>query len=420
MDIEPTLRMSTVKLGEHRGKPRVYLQGKWLAKANFTAGAPIVMHILPGCISIQLDPSGDRTVSGKKDGSIPVIDLNTDKLNEVFRDCKTLQLRVRENVIYITPARTEQQRRTRVRNGLEGSLFSGGGLLTQAAKQVGYRAAFAVEWDERYAEIYERNHPEARMFNMSVSEVPLRDLPQVELMTVGIPCEPFSNKRRSAEKNTPPEAHELGDMVFWALRIIDYVNPYTVVVEEVPGFLESGAGFILLHALRRMGYHVEHQHIDPSNYGELTGRKRVVIVATTDDRIAWPEEDDACPMLGMLLEPDAGGWFTRETKPWLFEHWDKQTAKGNGFASQQLTEETVRVQAISKRYFAGQGDCPVVKHPTEPGTFRWLTVNEVKRLHGLPDDYYLGEAKTTAGEVLGQGVVVSTFEKVVRCATGRN
>lgn len=35
------------------------------------------------------------------------------------------------------------------------------------------------------------------------------------------------------------------------------------------------------------------------------------------------------------------------------------------------------------------------------------------RLAGLPDSYYLGDAKTVAGECVGQGVVVSTISQII-------
>lgn len=323
-------------------------------------------------------------------------------------------LKARNGRLVITPARTAQKRLTRVRNGLEGSLFSGGGLLSEAARQAGFTPAFAVEWDERYAAIFEQNHPTARMFNMSVHEVPVEELPQVELLTIGIPCEPFSAKRRGlGSRGLAPEAHELGDMVVWALRIVDAVNPYTVVIEEVPAFLESGAGWILRHALTRMGYTVEARVLDPAEHGELAGRRRAVIVATSDASIAWPAPEACSRRLAEILDGGVHAWFDAESKPWLFEHWKTQTAKGNNFASQILDENTTRVGCVSKRYFAGQGDGAVVRHPSEPGKFRWLTVNEVRRLQGLPDGYYLGESKTTAGEVLGQGVNVNLFRQVI-------
>jgi DNA (cytosine-5)-methyltransferase 1 len=114
-------------------------------------------------------------------------------------------------------------------------------------------------------------------------------------------------------------------------------------------------------------------------------------------------------------------WFNRETKSWLFKHWDEQTAKGNSFASQQVTTETTAVQAIKKRYFSQQGDNPVVKDTRvgREGWFRWLTLTEVRRIMGLRDDYYLGDTTTGAGEVMGQGVLVDVFRQIIEAVAPR-
>jgi hypothetical protein len=64
--------------------------------------------------------------------------------------------------------------------------------------------------------------------------------------------------------------------------------------------------------------------------------------------------------------------------------------------------------------FSQQGTGAVVKHLQRPECWRWMTLAEVRRLHGVPDSYYLGEeSKTTAGEILGQGVIVSFFQKII-------
>jgi DNA (cytosine-5)-methyltransferase 1 len=410
-------RLSTTKLGQNRGRARVYLQGKWIARAGFAAGASIVAEFQDGRVILRLDADGDRHVSAKSGGAVPVIDVNTDQLRAALGAVEELQVKATDGVIVITPSRTAAKRAARVRNGLEGSMFSGGGFLSQAARQAGYTPAFAVEWDERYAEIFERNHPEAKVFNMSVHDVPVEELPAVELLTFGVPCEPFSTKRRNTKDGLPMEAHALGDMTFWALRIVDAVNPYRGVVEEVPGYLQSGAYWILRHALERMGYVVDARVIDPRDFGALTGRKRAVVQFTTDATVVWPEPAGERGTLGDILDVDADDWFDRSTKGWLFTHWDRQTAKGNNFASQRVCAASQSVGTISKRYFAGQGDAPVLAHPTKPETFRWFTVDEVKRLHGIPTGYYLGEAKTVAGEIMGQGVVVSTFEAIIRAGS---
>src|ERR1700688_4216709 len=150
------------------------------------------------------------------------------------------------------------------------------------------------------------------------------------------------------DKSLPPEAHDHGDMVFWGLRAIDATNPYTVVIENVPDFLKSGAGYILQAVLRRMGYFVDARVINPVDYGELTARKRAIIVGRTGSPVVWPTPHPATRTLGAILE-DNNEWFDRTTKMWLYEHWDKQAAKGNGFPSQQVMADSLQVGTIKKR-----------------------------------------------------------------------
>ncbi len=420
MDPQVISRVSAAVLGQDkRGKPRCYMQGRWLAALGLTPGARVRVSYQDGLVVVLLDDEGSRKVSGK--GPVPVIDLQGEDLGRALgQDGAALEIRAASGRIVIRPSRTEEQKQRRRKNGLEGSIFSGGGLLTQAARLAGFTPAFSVEIKPRYAEIFERNHP-GTMLNMSIHEVRAEDLHQVELLTVGLCCEPFSRKRRGGSK-LPPEAHPNGDLVVWALRAVEAANPRTVVVEQVPEFLESGAGWILRHALERMGYTVDARVLDPSDYGELAGRRRAVLVATNDREVRWPEPAPRERRLGEILEDrDDHEWFDSTTKSWLFNHWEKQAAKGNRFfeGRQVLGPETGRVPCISKRYFSQQGDGVIVRHPEREGVYRWLTLTEVKRLMGLGDDYDLGEAKTKAGEIMGQGVHVGLFRRVIEAVTGR-
>lgn len=417
-------RVSTASFS---GEPRVYLQGKYLLRAGFRPSASIEIEFGPGRVTLRPSPAGTRTVSSKQGGAVPVIDIQNKALGEAFAGCKVLTVRVREHEIVLTPSERERLRRSRCRDNTAGDVFAGGGLLSEAAKQAGLRLRWAIERDPDYAEVHEANHPEAKMFNCCVSEVPLGELEPVGTVIAGIPCEPFSKGRTQDRKtgakrdrSLPACAHELGDMTAWLMLVISRVNPESVIVEEVPGFLDSDAGWMLRRFLERSGYNVEARVIDPTEYGELTGRARAVIVATTDRPVAWPAlRPEPTRQLSEVLDPAEAvepEWFTEATKPWLYRHWREQTAKGNGFEPPKLAGDCRRVPVIKKRYFAQQGDNPVVQHPERPDTHRWFTLAEVKRLHGVPEGYWLGEAKTRAGEVLGQGVVVSLFRRIIEAA----
>jgi site-specific DNA-cytosine methylase len=171
--------------------------------------------------------------------------------------------------------------------------------------------------------------------------------------------------------------------------------------------------------LERAGYTVEAAVIDPRDYGELCGRKRTVIVAHTFENFSWPELTPCTKTVKDILDKPEDVehlYFNADDKPWLVNHWKTQTEKGNGFAAPQLTEDTRSVPTITKQYQSIRGDAPVLCHPKKPSTWRLFTVSETARLHGLdPHTYQLDpNSKTLSGEVLGQGVIVTFFEKIIR------
>jgi site-specific DNA-cytosine methylase len=208
-------------------------------------------------------------------------------------------------------------------------------------------------------------------------------------------------------------------MTWWALRAIEATNAHTVLIENVPGYLNTASYYILRNVLDRLGYFVDAKIIDPTEYGELTARTRAIVIARTGQAVAWPEKVAATRTMADILDPvDGAEWFNPETKLWLYNHWKNQTEKGNGFASQQITADSPVVGTITKRYFAQQGSAPLVKHPTLPDTHRWLTMTEVKRLHGIREGYIFPDSKTLSGELIGQGVVVSAMSKIIAANMG--
>ncbi len=188
-------RISTTTIGRNKDAPRVWLEGRYLLDAGFEPTNRIQVEFKKGQVVIRLAKDGSRVVSSKRQGQIPVLDLNSTALTEAFGPLSTLQVHIAIGEITLTPSHTDILRETRCRNGKEGSLFSGGGLLTEAARLAGYEPAFALEVNPQYADIYEKNH-EVQMFNLSVEDAPLDQLPPVELLTLGPSCEPYSLARR--------------------------------------------------------------------------------------------------------------------------------------------------------------------------------------------------------------------------------
>lgn len=429
----PYLRVGTATVGVSRGAERIYLQGAYLARARFEPAARIEAEFTPGRVRIRLVPEGPRAVCAKQraGATVPVIDLHTAQLRAAFGSATSVRVRVTEGEIDISLERTARKRISRCRNGAAGSLCSGAGLLDEAAGQAGFTPSWAVEVSDRYAALYEANHRGATMFNQSVSDVDMEDLPPVELLVSGLDCRPWSRKlmtlpgtgeRRAPD--TPREAHPSSDLVFWLLKAADALNPAYVLVEQVPLFLKSAAAYLLTGALTRMGYHVESKVLSPADYGYLGDRPRAVVAATSDPApIRWPTASTERPRLADIMDAPAATadlFFSRDTKHWFFHHRDTQTARGNGFAGRVLFPETDRIPTLTRRYFAGQGDNFVIGDHARPGEYRWMTLGEARRLFAVPPHYDLGPSRVVAGEALGQGVHVDLFRRVIASVTGRS
>jgi DNA (cytosine-5)-methyltransferase 1 len=159
-----------------------------------------------------------------------------------------------------------------------GSLFAGIGGLDLAAQWAGFETAWFVEKEPFPQQVLRKHWPDVPIYD-DVFEC--HDLPYVDVIVGGFPCQPFSvaGKRQGAND----ERFLLPEM----LRIIREVQPYAVLFENVPGFpsLNDGAEFkYLLRALAEMGFNAEWGHLRASDCGAPHQRERWFCVAYAGQR----------------------------------------------------------------------------------------------------------------------------------------
>jgi site-specific DNA-cytosine methylase len=425
---------TVVRLGEQRGHPRYFVNARYLAKAGFAHGQWLAIQIVPGTITLRPSdaPTGKRVQ--EKNGH-PLIDLNAKFLKEVFGDKHTLHVRVTETEIVLTIHSLSTKKDQRPRDGSMGSVFSGAGLLDQAGVQAGFTPKWAVEIDRATADVFATNHPASSIYEMSAHEAAFSELESVELLILGLPCQPWSRARTleadgsKRDRTRPATEHPLGDMAFWAFLIVARVNPRTVVLECAPAFENGELWGSLCGALRRIGYDVASRVVNAHDYGALTKRKRTVLIATTpeDDGSTvnpWPEtlaDSVDRPTAATILDRDIPDelWWDRTTKAWIFAINERNAAKGSGFGFQIVTPDSVSMGTLTAEYGETKNDQPVVAHPTKPDTYRFFTLAEGRRIFGLPLTYKLPEAKTSAWRLLGQAVYIPLFQEIISRATRR-
>lgn len=92
----------TAKVGHHRGNPRLWFEGKWLAAAGFTPGDAFDCRGREGKI-VLVAGQGSRTISQKK--GRPVLDICNPIVTEFLGDCARVNVVVGDGLLTITPAK---------------------------------------------------------------------------------------------------------------------------------------------------------------------------------------------------------------------------------------------------------------------------------------------------------------------------
>jgi len=176
-----------------------------------------------------------------------------------------------------------------------GSLFAGVGGFDMGFDRAGYDCRFQVEWDKNCQSILRKHWPEVPKWG-DVSEVSGTELPPVDVLIFGSPCQDLSvaGKRAGLDGARSGLFHE-------AMRIIKEMRhatedsfPRVVVWENVVGALSSNGGADFGTVLDQMAEAgamvVEWAVLDAQHFGVPQRRRRVFVVAVFD-----PAAAEGCP-----------------------------------------------------------------------------------------------------------------------------
>lgn len=159
-------------------------------------------------------------------------------------------------------------------------LFAGAGLFSAGMMQAGFEPALAVELDQEAVASYRRNVSPCAVRG-SVTEP--REIPQVDVVIAGPPCQGFSTLGR----RDPTDVRN--DLSLSILPWIEAASPSLVVVENVPPFLRSTQWRRLARRLKALGYRsVDTWELDAADFGTPQRRRRAFTVASRIGRIAPP------------------------------------------------------------------------------------------------------------------------------------
>lgn len=162
-----------------------------------------------------------------------------------------------------------------------GSLFSGIGGFDLGFEREGFEVAYQVEFDKHARSVLRRHWPHTELHE-DVRNVGLLNLPSVDVLVGGFPCQDLSVAGRRAGL-----AGERSGLFYEFARIIEETDPEWVVIENVAGLLSSRGGRdmgAVLGTLSELGYGWAYRVLDSQYFGVAQRRRRVFIVGRSGGR----------------------------------------------------------------------------------------------------------------------------------------
>jgi DNA (cytosine-5)-methyltransferase 1 len=440
-----TAKITSMK--EHRGSPRLWMEGSAPEKAGFTPGLKFVVVPHGKGVLLKLDEQGTRTVSKKEyaKGTIaPVIDINSAVDLEPFKGLEAVRVVFGEGQVLVTPIASEVRRqrrlnrlKTRLAEGIPletAGIAAGGGVLSHAVHtglhDAGVPALLAAhneireDLTDHAAAHNDMFGPYTKVLNMPLQELAydedvLRRVGEVDIVELGLPCSGASVAGRAKRSLSMPEEHpDVGHLVVGAIALLAKLNPAVCLFENVVPYKNSCSAVLIRQQLRDMGYDCHERELYGPDFGELEARTRWTLVAVTkgidfDIDALLPPLFRQRTLAEVMDSPEtvADRW---STMPGLRAKEIRDKEAGKGFMMQIFDGSESKINTLTKGIAKNRSTDPKFRHPEDANLLRIPTAKEHARCKGVPESLIEGLSQTTAHELLGQGIVYGPFRHLAK------
>lgn len=185
------------------------------------------------------------------------------------------------------------------------SLFAGIGGIDLAFEQAGHEIVWANENNSLAVQTYKKNFPNVEIINKNIKDVEESDIPNMDILTAGFPCQSFSVMGYQRGFKDPR-----GNLFFEIARIADEKQPQIIFLENVRNLMnhDNGKTFMVIHnTLSELGYYIKYKVMSPHEYANIPQiRERIFIVAFKDlalcDNFIFPESVELTNTVNDLVD----------------------------------------------------------------------------------------------------------------------
>ena len=311
------------------------------------------------------------------------------------------------------------------------SLFSGCGGLDLGFERAGFQIPIANEYDKTIWDTFKVNHPKTHLIEGDIRKVNETEFPEdIDGIIGGPPCQSWSEAGALRGINDAR-----GQLFFDYIRILRSVKPKFFLAENVSGMLanrHSEAVKNIINLFEESGYDVTLNLVNAKDYGVAQERKRVFYIgfrkdlkvnfkfpegSTKDDEkkitlrdIIWDLQYTAIPATDKNKHNPAAinnnEYFTGAYSPIFMSRnrvkaWDEQA-----FTVQASGRQCQLHPQAPKMIKHDKNDCRFV--PGKENLYRRMTIREVARVQGFPDDFkFIYNNTNDAYKMIGNAVPVN-------------
>lgn len=296
------------------------------------------------------------------------------------------------------------------------SLFSGSGGLDLGFLETGkFEIILANDFNEHACKSYE-NYIGDHIICDDITN--LKGLPTADLIIGGPPCQGFSTANPNRSFDDPRN-----QMFKQYARIITEVKPKMFLLENVSGMLtmEKGKVFELIKKeLSNCGYTLYDKLLNAKDYGVPQSRRRIIIIGVRNDinnKYIFPEathsESNYLTVGETINDPinindpnhKIGKLSELNTKRinYIPEGGSMKDCPVELQNNSDLKRAMKRLDNNKVSYTIVHNNCDHYYHPTEN---RRVTIREMARIQGYPDDYIFEGSKSEQSRQVGNSVPV--------------
>lgn len=177
-----------------------------------------------------------------------------------------------------------------------GSLFSGIGGLDLGLERAGFKCLWQSEINPYASRVLKKHWPDTPNLG-DINDIDWRNIPTVDLVCGGYPCQPFSY---AGSRNGTNDSRHLWPMFAECLRIL---RPRFALLENVTGHLSLGFGDVQAD-LASIGYDTQWDCIPAAALGAPHLRDRIFVIATRNDG------------MDTYSDSEPNGTINAPTQPW--------------------------------------------------------------------------------------------------------